>query len=99
MDTYANERDDAHSHHDGCAWSHQASVPFNSINGNISGAIALTYGLSIGCVLWRRLFGQPLPSARWPLGRLGIAMNATGLFFDVFVFFISFFPLVSQPTA
>jgi len=72
---------------------------FNSINGLISGAIALTYALSIGCVLWRRLFGQPLPYARWSLGRYGIAINATGFLFELFVMIMSFFPLFSTVTA
>ncbi|KAK5702006.1 hypothetical protein LTR97_004824 [Elasticomyces elasticus] len=71
---------------------------FNSINGLISGAIALTYGLSIGCVLWRRLFGQPLPYARWSLGRFGLLTNGTGFLFEMFVMVMSFFPLFSTVT-
>jgi len=72
---------------------------FNSIGGVISGAIAATYALSIGCVLWRRLFGEPLPPARWSLGKLGIAVNAVGFLFEVFVMVMSFFPLYSHVTA
>lgn len=72
---------------------------FNSIAGLISGAIALTYALSIGCVLWRRLFGEPLPPARWSLGRWGVTTNAVGLLFEVFVTVVSFFPLTSKVTA
>jgi choline transport protein len=72
---------------------------FNSINGLISGAIALTYALSIGCVLYRRLFGAPLPYARWSLGKLGILTNAVGFTFELFVMIMSFFPLFSKPTA
>lgn len=72
---------------------------FNSINGLISGAIALTYALSIGCVLWRRLFGAPLPPRRWSLGRFGVVINATGVLFELFVTVMSFFPLFSRPTA
>ena len=47
------------------------SEVFNSIVGLMTGAIGLTYALSIACVLWRRLHGEPLPPARWLLGRLG----------------------------
>ncbi|KAK5123914.1 hypothetical protein LTR85_002111 [Meristemomyces frigidus] len=72
---------------------------FNSINGLISGAIALTYSLSIGCVLWRRLFGEPLPYARWSLGRLGLVSNAVGCLFELFVMVISLFPLFAHVTA
>jgi len=71
---------------------------FNSIAGLVSGACSLTYGLSIGCVLWRRLFGEPLPPARWSLGRFGIVTNAVGFLFQMFVLVISFFPLFSDVT-
>lgn len=72
---------------------------FNSIGGLVSGAIAATYALSIGCVLWRRLFGEPLPHARWSLGKLGVLTNAVGFLFEVFVTIMSFFPLFSHVTA
>ena len=51
---------------------------WNSIAGLVNGAIGLTYALSIGCVLWRRLFGAPLPPARFSLGRWGILFNLAG---------------------
>lgn len=72
---------------------------FNSINGLISGAIGLTYALSIGCVLWRRLFGAPLPKARWSLGRWGVVLNLAGFLFELFVTVMSFFPLFYHVTA
>ena len=28
-------------------------------------ALTLTYTLSICCLIWRRLYGEPLPSATW----------------------------------
>ncbi|KAK3616526.1 hypothetical protein LTR56_025907 [Elasticomyces elasticus] len=34
-----------------------------------------TYLLSIGCVFLKRLKGEPLPHARWSLGRWGFAIN------------------------
>ncbi|KAK3715111.1 hypothetical protein LTR37_007321 [Vermiconidia calcicola] len=71
---------------------------FNSIAGLISGAIGLTYALSIGCVLWRRLFGAPLPHARWSLGWLGLPFNFVGFFFELFVTVMSFFPLPAHVT-
>jgi choline transport protein len=42
---------------------------FNFIVGLLTGSLGMTYALSIGCVLWRRCFGDPLPPARWSLGR------------------------------
>jgi choline transport protein len=66
---------------------------FNSITGLVTGTLALTYSLSIGCVLWRRCFGEPLPPARWSLGRWGLPCNIVALLYSVMSIFISFFPL------
>lgn len=66
---------------------------FDSIYGVGEGAALLTYAISIGCVLWRRLFGKPLPPARWSLGRFGVAFNAFSVLYLLFVFVMCFFPL------
>ena len=66
---------------------------FNSLIGLFSGAIGATYALSIGCVLWRRLFGAPLPQARWSLGKLGVPINAIAFLYQIFTTVISFFPV------
>jgi len=72
---------------------------FNSIAGLLSGSIGFSYSLSIGCVLWRRLYGAPLPYARWSLGKWGVPINAVGCLFEILVTVISFFPLASTVTA
>jgi choline transport protein len=66
---------------------------FNSIVGLLTGALGLTYALSIGCVLWRRCFGAPLPPARWSLGRWGIPCNIIALLYSLMSTIISFFPI------
>lgn len=66
---------------------------FNSIIGLLTGALGLTYALSIGCVLWRRCCGAPLPHARWSLGRWGVPFNVVALLYMVASTVISFFPL------
>lgn len=75
------------------------TAAFNSIMGLVTGAVGMTYALSIGCVLWRRLFGDPLPPARWSLGRFGVALNAFAFLYELLTVTISFFPLSAQPTA
>jgi choline transport protein len=72
------------------------SEVFNSIIGLMTGAVGLTYALSIGCVLWRRLYGDPLPPARWSLGRWGVPVNVVALLFELFSPGISFFPLFAK---
>jgi choline transport protein len=72
------------------------SEVFNSIIGLMTGAVGLTYALSIGCVLWRRLYGDPLPPARWSLGRWAVPVNVVALLFELFSTVISFFPLFAK---
>lgn len=75
------------------------SEVFNSIMGLMTGAVGLIYALSIACVLWRRLYGDPLPPARWSLGRCGVVINIFAVIYETFFSVISFFPLVSQVNA
>lgn len=75
------------------------SEVFNSIIGLMTGAVGLTYAISIACVLWRRLSGDPLPHARWSLGRYGVAINTFALLYELFSTAISFFPLFAQVDA
>lgn len=75
------------------------SETFDSIYGLGESSACLTYALSIGCVLWRRLYGVPLPPARWSLGRFGVACNAFAVLYELWVFVMSFFPLFQQVTA
>ena len=74
------------------------SEVFQSIIGLQNGAIGGTYALSIGCVFWRRLFGEPLPPARWSLGRMGVFINGFAFFYQLFSTIISFFPIFAQVT-
>lgn len=46
-----------------------SATAFNSIVGLLSGSGGVSYTISIGCVLWRRLFGKPLPSSPFSLGK------------------------------
>lgn len=71
---------------------------FNSSVGLLNGAVGLTYVLSISCVLWRRTLGEPLPPARWSLGKLGIPLNIIAILYQSFATIISFFPLFAQVT-
>ena len=76
------------------------TAAFNSIMGLVTGAVGLTYAVSIGCVFWRRLFGsEPLPHARWSLGRFGVWINGFALTYETFTVTISFFPLFADVTA
>lgn len=56
-------------------------------------SLMITYAISIGCVLYRRVYHpEQLPHARWSLGRAGIAVNAGGLLYSLYAFFWCFWP-------
>jgi len=49
--------------------------------------------LSIGCILLKRLRSQPLPPARWSLGRFGLSINAFAFLYCAFVMVFCCFPV------
>ncbi|KAI7164906.1 GABA permease-like protein [Hortaea werneckii] len=51
-----------------------------------------TYMISIGCVLLKRIKREPLPPARWSLGRYGILINSFGFFYSGVIIVLSCFP-------
>ncbi|KAK6585578.1 hypothetical protein PZA11_002305 [Diplocarpon coronariae] len=55
-------------------------------------ALLSTYMISIGCVLRKRLLDEPLPPARWSLGRFGIPINAFAFVYCGFVMIFACFP-------
>ncbi|KAF5973486.1 amino acid permease 2 (AAP-2) [Fusarium bulbicola] len=55
--------------------------------------IMSTYLLSISCVLLKRIKGEQLPSARWSLGRFGLAINAFSVLYSLFIVILCCFPL------
>jgi amino acid transporter len=70
-----------------------SNVAFNAIISLQVVAIMMTYSVSVGCVLYRRIAHPELiPTARWSLGRFGIPVNAIGLAYSLFTFFWSFWP-------
>ena len=75
------------------------SKVFDSVYGLGSTAASMTYCIGIGSVLWRRLFGKPLPHARWSLGRSGVLINGIALVFLMQYVVVGYFPLFNHPSA
>jgi choline transport protein len=70
-----------------------SSAAFNAIISLNLVSLMLSYSLSIGCVLTRRIsHPERLPHCRWSLGRWGVPVNAGGLAYSTFAFFWSFWP-------
>ncbi len=64
------------------------------------GVVALlnSYFITICCLVWRRLRGEPLPPRRWSLGRYGLTINIFSLLFLTPIYFFALWPL-SIPVA
>ncbi|KAK5169166.1 uncharacterized protein LTR77_006475 [Saxophila tyrrhenica] len=69
-----------------------STIAFNIIVSLSVLGLLSTYMISIGCVLLRRIKGQPLPHARWSLGRYGIYINAFGFLYSAFIVVMACFP-------
>ncbi len=61
-------------------------------------ALLSTYILSFSCLIWRRLWGAPLPPRRWSLGAAGLFVNVGAVLFLVIVWIFVFFPLTTPVT-
>lgn len=60
------------------------------------GSVMSSYVITIGCLLLKRIRGEPLPPHRWTLDRFGIVINIAALAFLLPVFVFAFFPLTSS---
>lgn len=70
-----------------------SDAAFNAIVSLNVSALYFSYGLSMICILWRRIiYPKTLPVARWSLGRAGPIVNAIGILYLVFGIFFSFWP-------
>lgn len=71
-----------------------SSDAFNAILSLAAVAQMGTYGISISCVLYRRITAPHLlPKAEWGLGRWGIPVNAIAVAYAWFVWFWMFWPM------
>ncbi|KAK3117248.1 hypothetical protein LTR53_001583 [Teratosphaeriaceae sp. CCFEE 6253] len=75
-----------------------STVALNAINSVTISALMASYLLTIGCLLYRRLSGRPLPARRWSLGRAGLPINVASLVFLLPLFLFAFFPLATPVT-
>ncbi|KAI7459984.1 amino acid transporter-like protein [Hortaea werneckii] len=72
---------------------------FNAFNSLGTVSILSSYTVTVGCLIWRRLFGKPLPPRRWSLGRWGLAVNMFSLCLTTPMLFFYVWPLYYPVTA
>jgi hypothetical protein len=59
-------------------------VAFNAIISLQLISLFATYEVAIGTLIYRRLYGPPLPEHRWSLGRWGLAINIFAFIYGLF---------------
>jgi len=70
-----------------------SSVAFNAIISLQVVALMLSYSISIGSILYRRIkHPELLPKSRWSLGRWGVFVNSVSVVYSTFGFFWCFWP-------
>lgn len=69
-----------------------SSTAFNAMLSLSSTALMATYIISISCVVNSRMRAEPLPAARWSLGRFGMPVNIAALIYSSWACFWSFWP-------
>lgn len=75
-----------------------SATALNSITSLATSSLLSSYMCSIGCIVWRRLTGNPLPASKFSLGRFGLAINMISEIFLVIMFVLAFFPSVPSPS-
>ncbi|KIW50408.1 hypothetical protein PV05_11997 [Exophiala xenobiotica] len=76
-----------------------SATALNAINSLGGCSILTSYYITIGCLIWRRLNGPPLPSRRWSLGKYGLPINIAALMFLTPLWFFAWWPLSTPVTA
>lgn len=75
-----------------------SSVAFGAITSVQLFALVFTYGITIGCLIWRRLYGKPLPRGSWSLGRLGLPINIVAVAYSAYLIVFIAFPVTVPVT-
>lgn len=61
----------------------------NAINSLAGVSLLTSYLITISCLIWRRLYGAPLPPRQWSLGKSGLAVNICAILFLLPVWFFA----------
>ncbi|QDS73034.1 hypothetical protein FKW77_009325 [Venturia effusa] len=76
-----------------------STAAFNSVVSLLVSSLFTGYFISIGCILLKRLRGEPLPPSRFSLGKFAIPLNVVSLLYITFALIMSFFPTAKAVTA
>lgn len=74
-----------------------STIAFNNLVSLGAGTLMISYIVCIGCFMWRRQYGEPIPPAKFSLGRWGLPINIISMCFMILVFVVAFFPPIPLP--
>ena len=69
-----------------------SAAAFNAIISLVVAGFFMSYGISIGLLLHRRLRKDPIRWGPWNMGRWGATVNIVAMIYILIAFFFSFFP-------
>ena len=72
-----------------------STTALNAINSLGGVSVISSYYITIFCLVWKRLRGEPLPPRRWSLGKWGLPINIASLVFLTPIWFFYFWPLAT----
>ncbi|KAK3618177.1 hypothetical protein LTR56_024809 [Elasticomyces elasticus] len=75
-----------------------STAALNTIFSLLTDATAFSYAFSISCLLTRRLLGDPLPPARFSIGKFSIPVNAFAVLYIIVAAIASFSPVEAVVT-
>jgi len=75
-----------------------STAALNAILALTTVSLLASYMIVIGCVLLRRIRGQPLPASRFSLGRWGLVVNIIAMCYLAPIFVFAFFPAATPVT-
>ncbi|KAK5119439.1 hypothetical protein LTR85_007539 [Meristemomyces frigidus] len=62
-----------------------STVAFDAITSLQILSLMFTYLVTLGCIIWRRLFGAPLAPGPWSLGRAGLPINIVAVLYCIYL--------------
>ena len=75
-----------------------SATALNAIISLVVVSLLGSYFITISCLIWRRLRGEPLPDRRWSLGKYGLPINIASLVFLTVIWFFAFWPAATPAT-
>jgi amino acid transporter len=74
-----------------------SSVAFMQVISLGAAAMYTSYLISIGCVMLKRIRGEPLLPSKFNLGKFGLPINIIAVLFLIFLWIFAFFPTLPNP--